>query len=131
MAYGAIGDPIAVKEAGKIIGVELGATGNHIAGGPEANVLLNLDNVLHNRCFGDDPEQIAQLSSAIIEGLHEAGVLAVTGFFPGVGSIGKDPHIDLPIIQDDRQTFDSIHFVPFRSAIEAGTDLIMSSSSLL
>lgn len=127
MAYGAIGDPIAVKEAGKIIGIELRACGNHIAGGPEINVLLNLDNVLHNRCFGDDPEQVALLSSAYIAGVHEVGALSQTGFFPGVGSIGKDPHIDLPIIQDDRQTIDSIHFVPFRAAIEAGTDIIMSS----
>lgn len=127
LAFGAIGDPVVAKEIGKILGTELRALGDHIAGTPEVNVLLNLDNVLHNRCFGDDPEQIAQLSSAFIAGIHEVGVLAFTGFFPGAGSIGIDPHIELAIAQDDRQTFDSIHFVPFRTAIEAGVDIIMSS----
>ncbi len=124
---GAIGDPIAAKEAGKILGIELRAIGDHIAGSPEVNVLLNLDNVLHNRCFGDDPEQVAQLSSAFIAGIHEVGELTTSGFFPGAGSIGIDPHNELAIAQDDRQTFDSIHFIPFRAAIEAGTDIIMSS----
>ncbi len=127
LAYGAIGDPIAAKESGRIIGIELRATGNHIVGIPEVNVLLNLDNVLHNRCFGDDPDQVAKLSSAFITGIHEVGMLAFSGFFPGAGSLGIDPHNELAIAQDDRQTFDSIHFVPFRAAIEAGTDIIMSS----
>jgi len=127
MAYGAIGDPLAVKEAGRIAGIELRATGNHIVGGPEVNVLLNLDNVLNNRCFGDDPEQIALLSSAFIEGVHEVGGLTQTGFFPGAGSLDSDPHNELAIAKDDRQTFESVHFVPFRAAIEAGTDIIMTS----
>ncbi len=127
LAYGAIGDPVAAKEAGMILGIELRAIGDHIAGNPEVNVLLNLDNVLHNRCYGDDPVQIAQLSTAFITGIHEVGELATTGFFPGAGSIGIDPHNELAIAEDDRQTFDSIHFVPFRAAIEAGTDIIMSS----
>lgn len=39
MAYGAIGDTIAVKEAGKIIGLEARATGLHIRGDPGLNVL--------------------------------------------------------------------------------------------
>lgn len=127
MAYGAIGDPNAVQEAGRILGMELRAIGDHIAGIPEVNVLLNLDNVLHNRCFGDDPSQVALLSSAFIAGIHEVGVLTSSGFFPGAGSLGVDPHNELAIVQDDRQTFDSIHFVPFRAVIEAGTDIIMSS----
>jgi len=45
MAYGAIGDPVTAKEAGRILGMELRAIGDHIAGTPEVNVLLNLDNV--------------------------------------------------------------------------------------
>lgn len=127
LAYGAIGDPLAVKEAGRIAGKELRAAGNIVVGGPEVNVFLDLDNVLHNRCFGDDPEQIALLSAAYIEGIHEVGALSQTGFFPGAGSIDTDPHIELPIAWDDRQAFDTVHYIPFRASIEAGTDMIMSS----
>ena len=126
LAYGAIGDPEVVKESARINGIELSSIGDHI-GNPEAAVLLNLDNVLHNRCFGDDPEEVSKLVSDFITGLHEVGVLAITGFYPGAGSLGKDPHIDLPITYDSRQSFDSIHFVPLKAAIEAGTDLMITS----
>ena len=127
MAYGAIGDPQAIKEAGRIVGIENQAIGNHVAGGREVSVLLNLENVLHNRCLGDDPEQIALLASAYISGVHEVGRLTKTSVFPGAGSLEGDPHVVLPITWEDRQTFDSIHFVPFRAAIKAGTDMIMTS----
>jgi beta-N-acetylhexosaminidase len=125
LAYGAIGDPELVKESARINGLELLATGNHI-GNPEGAVLVNLENVLHNRCFGDDPEQVAELVTAFIKGLNEVGALAITGFYPGPGNIDKDPHIDLPIMYDERASYDSIHFVPLKAAIEAGTDLMMS-----
>jgi beta-N-acetylhexosaminidase len=126
LAYGATGDPELVKESARINGLELRAVGDHI-GNPEAAVLLNLDNVLHNRCFGDDPVQIAELCTAFITGLQEAGVLAITGFYPGAGTVDKDPHIDLPIMHDTRESFDSIHFVPLKAAIEVGTDLLITS----
>ena len=127
LAYGAIGDTVAVKESARILGIESRATGDRIAGYPEVNLLLNLNNVLHNRCFGDDPEQVAKLSSAFITGIHEVGGLTTTGYFPGAGSIGKDPHVELAVAQGDRQSFESSHFVPFRAAIKSGTDFIMSS----
>ncbi len=127
LAYGAIGDTIAAKEAAKIIGLEARATGLHITCDPDATVLLNLDNVLHNRTLGDDPEQVAQLVSVIIAGAHESGALTISGFFPGAGSLGTDPHNEIAIAQDDKHTFDSIHFVPFRAAIKAGADMIITS----
>ena len=126
LAYGAINDSRIVKESARINGIELRAIGDHI-GNPEAAVLLNMENVLHNRCFGDDPGQVAKMVSAFIKGLHEVGILAITGFYPGAGNIEKDPHIDLPIAHDDRTTYDSIHFIPLIAAIEAGTDLMMST----
>lgn len=127
MAYGAIGDLEPIREAGRIIGLESRATGEHIFYGPDADVLLNLDNVLHNRTFGDDPELVGQLAAAFIEGAHEVRLLTAPGFFPGAGSLATDPHVHLPINNADRQTFDSIHFVPFSKVIHAHTDAIISS----
>lgn len=126
MAYGAIGDPIAANEAGKIMGLEARATGEH---GSEVvlSVLLSLKNVLHNRTFGDDPFMSAKLAAAVIKGAHDSGLAAGSGFFPGAGSLDIDPHNDLAIVIDNKQSFDSIHFVPFRAAIKAGTDMIMTS----
>ena len=127
MAYGAIGDTVAAKEAGKIIGLESRAIGIQII----ATVLsvplsLKLKNQLY-RAFGDDPIMVAQLGSAFIEGAQESGVIVSSGFFPGGGGIDIDPHIKLGIDRSDKQTHDSIHFVPFRAAIKTGTNMIMTS----
>jgi len=127
MAYGAIGDTVAAREAGNIIGLEAKATGLHST----ATVLsvplsLNLKSQLY-RSFGDDPIMVAQLGSAFIEGAQESGVIASSGFFPGLGGIDIDPHFGLAIDLSDKQTHDSIHFVPFRSAIKTGVNMIMTS----
>lgn len=127
LAYGAIGDTVAAREAGNIIGLEAKATGLHST----ATVLsvplsLKLKSQLY-RSFGDDPIMVTQLSSAFIEGAQESGVIASGGFFPGGGGIAVDPHFRLGIDRSDKQTHDSIHFVPFREAIKRGANMIMTT----
>ncbi len=127
LAYGAIGDTVAAKEAGKIIGLEDRAVGLHSTEAVLSVPLsLKLKNQLY-RTFGDDPIMVAQLGSAFIEGAHESGVIVSSGFFPGGGGIDIDPHIKLGIDRSDKQTHDSIHFVPFKAAIKTGTNMIMTS----
>lgn len=127
IAYGAIGDPTAVKEAAKIIGLEARAIGFHCTSTMISVPLsLKLKHLLF-RVFGDDPNMVAQLGSAFIEGTHESGAIVSSGFFPGGGGIGIDPHIGMGIDRSDKQTHDSIHFVPFRAAIKTGTDMIMTT----
>lgn len=128
LAYGAIGDPFAVAAACRIAAIEGLATGSHTAGGSDlANVLTNHENVLIERVFGDDPEQVGRLAAACIAGAHEAGALTSAGFFPGAGDLGEDPHVRLPILAADRRRLDTVELVPFRHAIRAGTDHIMTS----
>ena len=128
MAYGAIGDPSAVREAGRIIGMESRATGvNFIDDDGGGNVLTNLANSLQSRTYGDDPELSGRLEAAYIEGVHDAGILAYVGFFPGAGDIVVDPHVTLPVVRNDRSHFETIDFVPFRHAIRAGVDIVMTS----
>jgi beta-N-acetylhexosaminidase len=128
MAYAAIGDPSAVREAGRIIGLESRATGvNFIDDNGGVNLLTNLANVLQNRSYGDDPEYAGRMAAAFIEGVHDAGILAYVGFFPGAGNITGDPHVELPVASNDRERFYAFDFVPFRHAIRAGVDVVMTS----
>ena len=128
MAYGAIGDPSALREAARIFGMEARATGvSFIDDDGGTNVLTNLANVLHNRTYGDDPDQVGQLAAAFVEGAHDAGLLTCVGYFPGAGDLDADPHIVLPVIQNDRQHFEAVDFVPFHYAVQAGTDIVMTS----
>jgi len=128
MALSAAGEASFVSDAARIIGLEARATGAHIiTDGGSINLLKDLNNVLGNRTFGDDAQQAARLIAAFIKGAHEAGVVTAPGFFPGAGNISADPHVALPVNRTDRKGFETEVFVPFRSAIRAGVELIMSS----
>lgn len=132
IAYAAFGEVSAVREAGRIVGLESRATGVNFVEDAGATLLNNLDFVLQHRTYGDDPEQAGRLAAAFIEGVHDAGILSYAAFFPGAGGMGEadiltDPHVGLPVIRQDRERFDSLDFVPFRHAIRAGVDIVMTS----
>lgn len=128
LAYGAIGDPDAAREACRILAVENRAAGaNFVMDGDPGNVLTNLDNVLIGRLYGGDPVQVARLTVACVQGTHDAGLLSTTGFFPGAGDLDEDPHVRLPILRSDRNRLDTVEFVPYRQAFRAGADVVMTS----
>lgn len=128
LAYGAIGDPGAAREACRILAVENRAAGaNFVMDGDPGNVLTNLDNVLIGRLYGGDPVQVARLTVACVQGTHDAGLLSTVGFFPGAGGVDEDPHVRLPVLRSDRNGLDTIRFVPYRQAIPAGADVVMTS----
>lgn len=132
MAYAAIGDLSAVREAGRIVGLESRATGVNFVEDAGVTLLTNLANVLQNRSYGDDPEQAGRLAAAFIEGVHSAGILSYVGFFPGAGEMNEndvtiDPHVGLPVVRQARERFYTLDFVPFRHAIQAGVDVVMTS----
>jgi beta-N-acetylhexosaminidase len=128
VAYGAIGDPGAAREACRIAAVENRAAGaNFLMDGDPGNVLTNLDNVLIDRLYGGDPVQVARLTVACVQGTHDAGLLSTAGFFPGAGGVDEDPHVRLPVLRSDRNGLDTIRFIPYRQAIRAGVDAVMTS----
>jgi beta-N-acetylhexosaminidase len=126
IAYGAIGDPEAVREAGRIAGEEARAVGSHFLFVP-ANVLGDLTNVLLDRTFSDDPQAAADLAEAFIEGAREKGALSNAGHFPGAGGLAGDPHVTIPVLTADTAELEARDWIPLRRAIQCGTALISTS----
>ena len=87
--------------------------------------------VINIRAFGETPEIVSQLATAYIQGAAAYPVLTCAKHFPGHGDTGVDSHWALPIITHDRARLDSIEFPPFRAAITAGVDSIMSAHLLI
>ncbi|MBX6769346.1 MAG: glycoside hydrolase family 3 C-terminal domain-containing protein [Actinomadura rubrobrunea] len=56
-----------------------------------------------------------------------AGVIATPKHFPGHGDTETDSHLGLPSVAYDRATLDRVHLPPFRAAIAAGADAIMTA----
>jgi beta-N-acetylhexosaminidase len=111
---------------GAIHAADLHGMGIHMNLAPVLDVHDNpLDTVIGDRSFGSDPQRVAELGAAYVEGLQSGGVLAVGKHFPGHGSANVDSHLGLPVVNHDRSWLDTHELVPFRAAIQAGVAGIM------
>ena len=128
MALGATGDPRHAYQLGRITALEARAMGVHVPFAPVLDVNNNPDNPIINiRSFGEDPKAVADLGVAFVRGLRDYGAVATGKHFPGHGDTGTDSHLDLPVINVGRERLDAIEFVPFRAAIAAGMQGIMTA----
>src|SRR5947199_44142 len=127
MALAAGGNLKDAYTMGKITAVEARAVGIHWIYAPDADVNNNPGNpIINTRSFGENPERVAQFVSEFVRGVRENGGLATAKHFPGHGDTAADSHIDWPVIRADRARLDSLELIPFRAAISAQVDSIMT-----
>ena len=128
MAFGATGDPRHAYQLGRITALEARTMGVHVPFAPVLDVNNNPDNPIINiRSFGEDPNAVAALGAAFVRGLQDYGAVATGKHFPGHGDTGTDSHLDLPVIRVGRERLDAVELVPFRAAIAAGMQGIMTA----
>jgi beta-N-acetylhexosaminidase len=127
MAIGAIGDSRLAERVGRAIGRELRAAGVNVDYAPVLDVAINPANpALGIRSFGDDPEAVGRLAAAWLDGLQSAGVAGVGKHFPGAGAAAADTHLELAVVDRSREGLDALELRPFRAAIAAGIQMVMS-----
>jgi beta-N-acetylhexosaminidase len=127
MALAAAGSPRDAYTMGKITALEARAVGIHWIYAPDADVNNNPGNpIINTRSFGEDPARVAEFVKEFVRGVEENGGLATAKHFPGHGDTASDSHIDLPVIQADRERLERLELVPFRAAIAAGAGSIMT-----
>jgi beta-N-acetylhexosaminidase len=131
MAYGAAGDVNASRVEGQATAREARAMGFHWIFAPVADVNNNPENPIINiRSYGENPEAVAAHVKAYIEGAHSGSaphVLVTAKHFPGHGDTATDSHIGLARLDADRSRLDAVELVPFRAAIAAGVDAVMTA----
>ncbi|MGY1500623.1 glycoside hydrolase family 3 protein [Streptomyces sp. QTS52] len=128
MALGANGSRTDALTAGRIGGAELRALGIRQDYAPVADVNVNPANpVIGVRSFGADPKAVAGLVAAQVTGYQRSSVAATAKHFPGHGDTAVDSHYGFPVIEHTREQWSSIDAPPFRTAIRAGIDSIMTA----
>ncbi|MEV6394835.1 glycoside hydrolase family 3 protein [Streptomyces sp. NPDC051907] len=128
MALGAGGSRGAARKAAQIAGAELAAMGVRQNYAPVADVNVNPANpVIGVRSFGADPDAVAGMVAAQTRGYQSAGVAATAKHFPGHGDTTVDSHTGIPVITHTRRQWEEIDAPPFRAAIAAGIDSIMTA----
>ncbi|GHF03361.1 beta-N-acetylhexosaminidase [Amycolatopsis deserti] len=133
MAVGAGRSAEDARTLATVNGHELRAMGINQDFAPDADVNSNpLNPVIGSRSFSADPALTSELVAAEVDGYQNSGpatetVSAAAKHFPGHGDAATDSHTGLPVINRTADQWRQIDLPPFRAAIDAGTDVIMSA----
>lgn len=116
-----------IRAIGEALGAEVRGAGFDVDLAPVVDVDSNPANpVIGDRSFSRDPEVVARLGAAMIEGL-QTQVAACAKHFPGHGDTDKDSHHDLPRLPHPLERLRACELVPFRAAVEAGVACVMTT----
>lgn len=133
MAIGAGRSTRDAKTIATINGHELRAMGINQNFAPVSDVNSNPDNpVIGARSFSSHPDLVSKLVTAEIDGYQESGkpnqtVSSSAKHFPGHGDASTDSHTQLPNIDRTEAEWRATDLPPFRAAIKAGIDSIMTA----
>ncbi|PJN62037.1 putative lipoprotein YbbD precursor [Paenibacillus sp. GM1FR] len=128
MALGATGNPEYTLECAQILGRELKNIGIDMNLAPVVDVNNNpLNPVIGVRSYGEHAESVATHGVAAITGYQSQGIAATAKHFPGHGDTAVDSHLGMVTVPHDRNRLEQMELLPFRKAIEAGVDAIMTA----
>ena len=114
-------------DAGKTIGSYLKELGFNMDFAPLADVWTNPENtIVRERSFGSDPKLVAKMAAEEIKGLHSQDIYTVTKHFPGHGGTSEDSHEGAAYSESTEEELEKCEFLPFKAAIEEGTEFIMA-----
>jgi beta-N-acetylhexosaminidase len=128
MAIGATGDEHVAYHVAKVTAEEGRAIGVNVNFYPVADVNNNPANPIINiRSFGEDPARVAAFVSEYVRGAQENGQMATAKHFPGHGDVATDSHLQMPVLPVARERLETLELPPFRAAIAAGVDAVMTA----
>lgn len=122
------GDAALVARCAGVLGRQLLDLGFNVNFAPVLDVDTNPANpVIGDRSFGREPGVVGEMGTAFALGLQGAGVVACGKHFPGHGDTAVDSHLALPRVDSTMGRLHDVELAPFRAAIQAGIDAVMSA----
>ena len=117
-ALGRSGDEALAARFARAMARELASVGVTFDFAPVLDVLTNAANpAIGDRAIGADADLVARMGGAIIDAIQGEGLAACGKHFPGHGDASVDSHHDLPVLDLTPDRFESVDWVPFRTAI--------------
>ena len=103
------------RDWGWLMAAEMISLGVDISFAPVLDVDFGHSAVIGDRAFASDPQVIAQLAQAYIQGMKQAGMAATGKHFPGHGWVEADSHVDIPVDNRSLEDITAADLVPFRA----------------
>ena len=118
----------AAKEHAKYVSAHLKRLGINTVFAPVADVWSNKSNtVIADRAYSDDFSEASLLVNAAVRGFKEAGIVCCLKHWPGHGDTKEDSHKEVARLRKPLQQLKEEEFLPFRTGIEGGADMVMTS----
>ena len=112
------------RTLGWLMAAELRARGVDLSFAPCVDLDYGVNEAIGDRAFHADPGAVAQLASAWMHGMRDAGMAATAKHFPGHGAVVADSHLALPV--DRRPRVDlGPELTPYRRLIANGLPAVM------
>ncbi len=128
MALGATRSATDAELMASTMAQEMRAVGINMNLAPVMDVNSNPSNpIIGIRSFGSSPELVSHLGTAMIETYQAQDIIATAKHFPGHGDTSQDSHLSLPTVRHDLDRLEAVELAPFRAAISAGVDCIMTA----
>lgn len=126
-ALASLGGSGPARDAGHLTAAEARSVGINWLLGPVADLDLAAENpIVQTRAFGRKPAEVADRVADWIEGAHRGAALVCAKHYPGHGRTTLDSHDRTPTVDATAEELDQADIVPFRRAIEAGADALMT-----
>jgi beta-N-acetylhexosaminidase len=111
-------------QSGWLLAAELRAVGIDMSFAPCIDLDYGISEVIGDRAYHRDPEIVARLAVACMQGMREAGMAATAKHFPGHGAVVADSHKALPV---DRRPLSELSddLLPYRRLIANGLASVM------
>jgi beta-N-acetylhexosaminidase len=116
-------------QCGWLLAAELRAVGVDLSFAPCVDLDHGVSEVIGDRAYHRDPEVVATLAVACMQGMRTAGMAACAKHFPGHGAVVADSHKLLPV---DRRSLEELaeELVPYRRLVANGLAAIMAAHVL-
>jgi len=118
----------AAREATRLgwtVASELRAHGIDFSFAPVLDIDHGTSAVIGDRAFHRNPNAVAHLAAAFIDGLNAGGMAAVGKHFPGHGFVAADSHVELPRDDRPRERIATVDLVPFGALISKRLAAVM------
>ncbi len=130
---GATGKEEYARDLGRMANEEAAAIGCNMAFAPVCDIHYNWENTeIVSRAFGNDPDRVAKMSTAYLQGAHTVpGFACAAKHFPGNGLDFRDAHLSNNVNTFSVEEWDATYGKVYRTLIENDLDAIMAGHIML
>jgi beta-glucosidase-like glycosyl hydrolase len=127
-ALGSLESETVMRNAGALTASEARGLGLNWIYAPDLDLDIEPENpIVGTRSIGHDPNIVARLGAAWIDGCQSHRVLACGKHFPGHGRTTTDSHAELPAVATAAGELEATDLVPFSAAARAGVASVMTA----